>query len=154
MIDKRPWQNFCASLAATNIPLVREFYANAVEATYDFVFGRSKLVPFSSHAINEFYETTDIKSNGYGQYLGEHEDWDDIIHILYEESAQCRFFNNTPVSFKKNVMKPTYKIWLYFVASKLLPTTHTSNVMKDRAIPIHSIMIGCTIDIGHIFYKP
>ncbi|EOY26455.1 Uncharacterized protein TCM_028114 [Theobroma cacao] len=72
MIDGHHWQKFCASSVATKIPLVKEFYANAIEAANDFVFVRAKLVPFSSHAINEFYETPNIENDGYGQYLAKH----------------------------------------------------------------------------------
>lgn len=66
MIDGCHWQKFCALPATVSILSVREFYANSVEATNDFVFVRGKLVPFLSHAINEFYETLDIENNGYG----------------------------------------------------------------------------------------
>lgn len=58
------------SLKVAIIPLVREFYVNAVEATNDFVFVRGKLVPFLCYAINEFYEAPNFENDGYGQYLG------------------------------------------------------------------------------------
>ncbi|EOX99580.1 Uncharacterized protein TCM_008291 [Theobroma cacao] len=56
-------------------------------------------LPFSSHIVNEFYETPAIENDGYGQYLAKHEDWNDIIHIRYEKGAQWRFSNNAPISF-------------------------------------------------------
>lgn len=50
-------------------------------------------------------------------------------------------------------MKLNSKVWLYFVASNLIPTTHLSDITKDRAIFIHSIMMGLTITFGYVIFK-
>ncbi|EOY13860.1 Uncharacterized protein TCM_032548 [Theobroma cacao] len=40
-----------------------------------------------------------------------------------------------------------------FCGFKLLPTRHLNDVTKDRAILIHSILMGCKIDIGRVIDK-
>lgn len=49
MINEHHWQNFCALPAVGIIPLVREFYANIVEATNDLIL--CKVNWFHSRAL-------------------------------------------------------------------------------------------------------
>lgn len=40
------------------------------------------------------------------------------------------------------------KVWLFFVAARLLPTTHFNNVMKKRAYMVYTILTGGLFDVG------
>ena len=41
------------------------------------------------------------------------------------------------------------KIWHHFICARLMPTTHLTEVTRDRALLLSSIKKGLTINVGH-----
>lgn len=105
-------------------------------------------MPFHSQAINAFYEVLNIKDDGYEQNLVEHQDWDEIISVRYEDGVQWKISKDESISFKCNVMKRDAKVWLYFVASKMLLCLHVSAIIRERTVLIYAIVTEKFISIG------
>lgn len=40
------------------------------------------------------------------------------------------------------------KAWYSFICAKMIPITHVSDVVKERAVLLFAIMKGKTIDVG------
>ncbi|EOY13933.1 Uncharacterized protein TCM_032752 [Theobroma cacao] len=150
LIRDRYWHQFCHQPNVVVVLVVREFYATVVEHVDGVAFVRGKHVPFHSQAINELLRTPNIENDEYGQYLGDHQDCNEIISTLCIEGAQWKTSHGEPVSFKRSVMKKELKVWLHFVAARLLPSTHISDVTKDRAVLIYAIVTHKSIDVGKV----
>lgn len=54
---------------------------------------------------------------------------------------------------KSAYIRPVANVWLLFVKHRLLPTTHDSNVSKERILLVFSIMRVLSIDVGKIISR-
>lgn len=73
-----------------------------------------------------------------------------IICRLCKERAEWRMNRNTHVTLKKFDMQDDDKSWIEFVAMRLMPSSHTTKVTKDKASLIYDISMGKTVDIGKV----
>ena len=50
-------------------------------------------------------------------------------------------------------LKPITKVWIKFLKSRLMLTTHTTTVSQDQIVLLYAIVKGLTIDVGKIIEK-
>ena len=50
-------------------------------------------------------------------------------------------------------LKPIAKVWVKFLKSRLIPTTHTTTVSQERLVLLYAIVRGLPIDVGSIIAK-
>ena len=63
-----------------------------------------------------------------------------------------RYKNGGMKSFPAKALTLSSKVWHYFVAAKLIPTTNFSTVMKERTGLVYAIESNRTIDVGLIIH--
>ena len=54
--------------------------------------------------------------------------------------------------FPRKCLLDKVRPWYTFVCSNLLPTTHLSDVSRERAILLDAIVIGASIDVGRVIF--
>ena len=50
-------------------------------------------------------------------------------------------------------LKPIAKVWVKFLKSRLMPTTHTTMVLQERLVLLYVLVRGLPIDVGSIIAK-
>ena len=50
-------------------------------------------------------------------------------------------------------LKPIAKVWVKFLKSRLMPTTHTTTVSQERLVLLYVIVRGLLINVGSIIVK-
>lgn len=50
-------------------------------------------------------------------------------------------------------LKPVAKVWVKFLKSRLIPTTHTNTVSQDRLVLLYAIVKKLSIDVSKIIKK-
>ncbi|MED6226880.1 hypothetical protein PIB30_108103 [Stylosanthes scabra] len=77
-----------------------------------------------------------------------------LDHILYdmcEEGAEwVRHRDGRPHYIRRSNLEPMTKGWYEFVCRSILPTTNRSELTVERAMLIHSIIIGENINVEEI----
>ena len=59
-------------------------------------------------------------------------------------------FKREAVQLRRHDLKPVARGWLEFIQRSIIPTSNRSEVTIDRAIMIHSIMIGEEIEVHEV----
>ncbi|MED6200959.1 hypothetical protein PIB30_090347 [Stylosanthes scabra] len=148
-IRMRKWEKFTAPLQAVGHNLVKEFYANAWEPD------KAKRKPYT-------YTTM---SNPFPNAPSYHERKANKDYRI-EEVQECLCLegrewvlhkDGRPHYLRRNDLEPMAKGWYDFVCRSILPTTNHSELTVERAVLIHSIIIGENIIVEEIiaeqFYK-
>lgn len=50
-------------------------------------------------------------------------------------------------------LKPTVKVWVKFLKSRLMSTTHTTTASQDRLLLLYVIVKGLKIDVGKVIER-
>ena len=157
MINLRGWGEFCKHPGPAVTSLVREFYANAYDATNGRVRVRGKEVVFDWKAINAYYSLPNIDQDEYLEYTREHVDTTEIIEYLCKPGTTWKMtrvgIHEEPSLFVARALNQRARVWLYFVSARMLPTTHVSEVTKERATLLYCLMSGRSIDVGHHLFS-
>lgn len=143
--QERQWDEFCKPPRAAIVPLVREFYANAVERTDHKSWVRGKLVDYSPDSINALLQTPPVDHSQY-EALVANPDSQAIIHNLCYPGATW----TSPSCFPEKYLKETPSMWYYFVARRMMPVGHTSEVHRDRAVLLYALQQHIPIDVGKL----
>ncbi|PIN08786.1 hypothetical protein CDL12_18641 [Handroanthus impetiginosus] len=102
---------------------------------------RGKNVNFSARAINSLFDTPTINTSGKLQeFLEDHPSW--TLSRL-----------NEPIHFSGTKLTVVADNWLRFISARLLPTKHTFEVTRKRAIMIFTILTDVLFDIGCFLHK-
>lgn len=146
------WENFITPPSYAVISLVREFYANLMVKHKKFrVRVRGRMVAFDSKTINAVYSMPDIDEDEHTTFLGGAVDYEEILRILCNPGAVWNINNDrTLVNFKANFLKYDTMVWFLFVTSRIMPSSHETEVTKERAALVYSIVTGKTVDIGKL----
>ena len=76
---------------------------------------------------------------------------DQVLIDICEEGAQWKIDSRgKPVQLRRHDLKPVARGWLGFIQRSIIPTSNRSEVTIDRAIMIHSIMIGEEVEVHEI----
>ncbi|MED6164973.1 hypothetical protein PIB30_095286, partial [Stylosanthes scabra] len=128
-IHQRKWEKFTKPIQAVGHHMVKEFYANAWEPD------KAK----GSHSL-----TLQWKANKDFRL-------DHILHDMCEEGAEwVRHRDGRPHYLRRSDLEPMTKGWYEFVCRSILPTTNRSELTVERAMLIHSIIIGENINVEEI----
>ncbi|PIN13262.1 hypothetical protein CDL12_14119 [Handroanthus impetiginosus] len=116
---------------------------------------RGKNVNFSTRTINSLFGTPSIDTPGEVQeFLEDHPLLDTIYDLICQENLQWTLSRlNEPIHFPRTILTFTADNWLRFISARLLPSSHTSEVTRERAVMIYSILTDVPFDIGHFLYR-
>ncbi|MED6225365.1 hypothetical protein PIB30_092959 [Stylosanthes scabra] len=137
-IRMRKWEKFTVPLQDVGRNLVKEFYANAWEPD------KAKRKPYTYttmvQGIDISFAPRDIKR---------------VLKLKRREWVLHK--DGRPHYLRRNDLEPMAKGWYDFVCRSILPTTIRSELTVERAVLIHSIIIGENINVEEIiadqFYK-
>ncbi|MED6212956.1 hypothetical protein PIB30_088491 [Stylosanthes scabra] len=161
-IHQRKWEKFTKPIQAVGYLMVKEFYANAWERdkakrkqlTYtSMVIGTEiSFAPSNIKRVLKLRKDPIPSAPSYHERKA-NEDFR-IDHILYdmcEEGAEwVRHRDGRPHYIRRSDLEPMTKGWYEFVCRSILPTTNRSELTVERAMLIHSIIIGENINVEEI----
>ncbi|MED6200721.1 hypothetical protein PIB30_088032 [Stylosanthes scabra] len=142
--------------------MVKEFYANAWEPdkakrkqlTYTSMV-RGTEISFAPSNIKRVLKLRkDLLPNAPSYHERKANKDFMLDHILYdmcEEGAEwVRHRDGRPHYIRRSNLEPMTKGWYEFVCRSILPTTNRSELTVERAMLIHSIIIGENINVEEI----
>ncbi|KAI3453422.1 hypothetical protein Pfo_010085 [Paulownia fortunei] len=142
IIERKRWQEFTQQPIDVVVPLSCR------------VFVQGKRVHFDHSTINAFYGLPDIDDDEYSTYKSNEVTFDEIISTLAYPGAQWTIKDETVITFSSTHLYGVYKVWHSFIGAKLMPTTHLSDLTKERAILLFAIITGKSINIGRTVGVP
>ena len=77
--------------------------------------------------------------------------WNKIFKTLTIEGVS--WVNEEGRVINRIYLKPIAKVWVKFLKSRLMPTTHTTTVSQERLVLLYVIVRGLLIDVGSIIEK-
>ncbi|PIN01739.1 hypothetical protein CDL12_25750 [Handroanthus impetiginosus] len=116
---------------------------------------RGKNVNFSARTINSLFDTPSIDTPGEMQeFLDDHPPLDTICDLICRENPQWTLSRlNEPIHFPRTTLTFAADNWLRFISARLLPSSHTSEVTRERAVMIYAILTDVPFDIGHFLHR-
>ncbi|XWS44637.1 hypothetical protein CRYUN_Cryun15aG0065300 [Craigia yunnanensis] len=149
------WEKLVAQPEPTVVSVVREFYANSIKHHDYRVFVRGKQVSFDRTTINQYFGVPNINNDEYFTAIDDcNFDWDKVVRHLCPKGTQWkRNHERLSKGFVHSQLHQDSKIWHHFITASLKPTTHLSDVSKDRAGLIWAIMTGKSIDIRFVIQQ-
>ncbi|MED6201984.1 hypothetical protein PIB30_100794 [Stylosanthes scabra] len=120
-IHQRKWEKFTKPIQAVGCLMVKEFYANAWEPD------KAKRKPLTYTSMVRGTKISFAPSN--------------IKRVLKD---------GRPHYLRRSDLEPMTKGWYEFVCRSILPTTNPSELTIERAMLIHSIIIGENINVEEI----
>ncbi|PIN03560.1 hypothetical protein CDL12_23916 [Handroanthus impetiginosus] len=116
---------------------------------------RGKNVNFSARAINSLFGTPAINTPGELQeFLEDHPPLETICELICWDDPQWTLSRlNEPIHFSCTKLIVVADNWLQFIFARLLPTKHTSEVTRERAVMIFAIVTDVPFDIGRFLHK-
>ncbi|MED6134737.1 hypothetical protein PIB30_039739 [Stylosanthes scabra] len=161
-IKMRKWEKLTAPLQVVGHNLVNEFYANAWEPdkvkrkpyTYTTMV-QGKDISFAPKDIKRVLK---LRKDPLPNAASYHERKANKDYRL-EEVQEClclegrewvRHRDGRPHYLRRNDLDPMAKGWYDFVCRSILPTANHSELTVERAVLIHSIIIGVNINVEEI----
>ncbi|PIN18678.1 hypothetical protein CDL12_08647 [Handroanthus impetiginosus] len=116
---------------------------------------RGKNIKFSARTINSLFGTPSIDTPGEVQeFLENHPPLDTICELICRDNPQWTLSRlNEPIHFPRTTLTFAADNWLRFVSARLLPSSHTSEVTRERAVMIYAILTDVPFDIGHFLHR-
>ncbi|PIN26971.1 hypothetical protein CDL12_00253 [Handroanthus impetiginosus] len=116
---------------------------------------KDKNVNFSARAINSLFGTLSINTPGkLREFLEDHPSLDTICELICRDDPQWTLSRlNEPIHFSRTKLTFVADSWLRFVSTRLLPSSHTSEVTRERAVMIFAILTDVPFDIGRFLHK-
>ncbi|MED6173875.1 hypothetical protein PIB30_063769 [Stylosanthes scabra] len=164
-IEKRKWEKFTNPIQAVGQNMVREFYANAWESekekrklyTYTTTV-RGKEISFAPSNIKRVLKLRKDPLPNAASYEERvaNKDYrlDHVQEDLCIEGGEwVRHKDGRPHYLRRADLEPMTKGWYDFVCRSIMPTTNRSELTVERAVLIHSIIIGENINVEDIIAK-
>ncbi|MED6134684.1 hypothetical protein PIB30_039329 [Stylosanthes scabra] len=161
-IKMRKWEKFTNPIQAVGHNMVKEFYTNAWEPDKDkrkpytyTTMVRGKDINFAPNDIKRVLKLRKDPLPNVGSYYERKANKD----FRLEEVQEClclegeelvRHRDGRPHYLKRTDLNPMAKGWYDFVCRSILPTTNRSEVTVERAVLVHSIIIGENINVEEI----
>ncbi|MED6132556.1 hypothetical protein PIB30_020040 [Stylosanthes scabra] len=158
----RNWEKFTNPIQVVGHNMVKEFYAIAWEPDKDkrkpytyTTMVRGKDINFAPSDIKRVLKLKKDPLPNVGSYHERKANKD----FRLEEVQEClcleggewvRHRDGKPHYLKRTDLDPMAKGWYDFVCRSILPTTNRSEVTVERAVLIHSIIIGENINVEEI----
>ena len=148
MIEKRGWKALCTHQRSGYAAVVREFYYNLVGRKDNTVFVRGVWVLNGAKAINQVFGMEGHKHGSKFKKLLENLDLKKIAEKLTDGKAQLRQEKGGLKTLNRGSLTEEAKVWLYFLASVLVPTRHLSTVREQEAVLLYAILKGYKPNVG------
>ncbi|MED6199228.1 hypothetical protein PIB30_073953 [Stylosanthes scabra] len=161
-IHQRKWEKFTKPIQAVGHLMVKEFYANAWEPdkarrkhlTYTSMVRGTEIsfAPSNIKRVLKLRKDPIPNAPSYHERKA-NEDFrlDHILYDMCEEGAEwVRHRDGRPHYLRRSDLEPMLKGWYEFVCRSILPTTNRSELTIERAMLIHSIIIGENINVEEI----
>ncbi|MED6127676.1 hypothetical protein PIB30_090315 [Stylosanthes scabra] len=161
-INKRKWQRLTKPLQAVGYTMMREFYANAwvmeserhLPLPYTSMI-RGKKINFSP---GEIHKVLNLRKKPLPNVVSYHDRknendlrMNDILRDLCVPRAQWVMHDDgRPHFLRRTDLQPMARGWYEFVTRSIIPTTNRSEVNAERAMLLHSIIIGEDIQVDEI----
>ncbi|PIN26478.1 hypothetical protein CDL12_00758 [Handroanthus impetiginosus] len=116
---------------------------------------RGKNVNFSARTINSLFGTPSIDNPGEIQeFLEDHPKLETICSLICRENPQWTLSRlNEPIHFPRTTLTFAADNWLRFISARLLPSSHTYEVTRERAVMIYAILTDVPFDIGRFLHR-
>ncbi|PIN19258.1 hypothetical protein CDL12_08056 [Handroanthus impetiginosus] len=116
---------------------------------------RGKNINFSTKTINSLLGTPSIDTPGEVQeFLENHPLLDTMCELICRDNPQWMLSRlNEPIHFLRTKLTFAVDNWLRFVSARLLPSSHTSEVTRERAVMIFTILTDIPFDIGRFLHR-
>ena len=124
-----------------------------VEMKEDLVYVRGIWVPIGHEKINEVFQIKDPKNGSkYKKLLKEpnHEKIVDFLTVGKGKGKWSYTKKNPHESINRGSLTEEAKVWFYFIASVIIPTTHLSIIREQEAIILYTLLKGYKFDVGRI----
>ena len=153
VVAKRGWLEFCKHPRDPVLQVVKEFYANLVSPYQHNIWVRNTLVPLYSRVINAFYNLPAEITCEYAKLRDKltPKKCTTIFTTFTIEGAS--WANEKGLIVNMIDLKPIAKVWVIFLKSRLMPTTHTATVSQERLVLLYVLVRGLPIDVGSIIEK-
>ncbi|MED6147809.1 hypothetical protein PIB30_047206 [Stylosanthes scabra] len=161
-IRMRRWEKLTAPLPAVGHNLVKEFYANAWEPdkakrkpyTYTTMV-QGKDISFAPSNIKRVLRLRKDPLPNAASYEERNANKDNRLEevlecLCLERREWVRHKDGRPHYLRRNDLEPMAKGWYDFVCRSIMPTTNRSELTAERAVLIHSIIIGENINAEEI----
>ncbi|MED6196190.1 hypothetical protein PIB30_045082 [Stylosanthes scabra] len=157
----RKWEKLARPIQGVGFNMIREFYANAWRPegeknhpkTY-MTMVRGVDISFAPDAIHKALKTREGPLPNVASYhdrKNENLRLEEVQEYMCEEGGEwVRHANARPHYLKRNDLTDMARGWYDFVCKSIMPTTNRSELTVDRAVLIHSIMIGEDIRVEEI----
>ena len=144
--------------------MVQEFYANAwitrnrdqsvnLNPKHWLTMVRGKYLDFSPENVRLVFNLPMMEENArpYTRRVNFDQRLDQVLIDICEEGVQWKIDSRgKPVQLRRLDHKPVARGWLEFIQCSIIPTSNRSEVTVDRAIMIHSIMIGEEVEVHEV----
>ncbi|PIN25370.1 hypothetical protein CDL12_01893 [Handroanthus impetiginosus] len=116
---------------------------------------RGKNINFSARTINSLFGTSSNDTPGELQeFLEDHPSLDTICELICWDDPQWMLSClNEPIHFSRTKLTFVANNWLRFVSARLIPPSHTSEVMRERAIMIFAILTDVPFDVDRFLHN-
>ncbi|MED6161543.1 hypothetical protein PIB30_061756 [Stylosanthes scabra] len=164
-IKARKWEKLTSPLPAVGHNLVKEFYANAWEPdkakrkpyTYTSMV-QGKDISFAPSNIKRVLRLRKDPLPNVASYEERKANKDyrleEVLECLCLEGREwVRHKDGRPHFLRRNDLEPMVKGWYDFVCRSIMPTTNRLELTVERAVLIHSIIIGENINVEEIIAK-
>lgn len=148
------WTLVVAKPVSAPMSVVREFYVNTLETQNGISYMRGKQVIYTKQAINELFHVDTLPSGAtnWAESQRFETDLDKLIKKLCKPGTKwtTKAGTDRKVHFPQTTLSRYAKVWYSFICASVLPTSHHTDVITDRAILLYGIIKGKSIDIRHI----
>ncbi|PIN12196.1 hypothetical protein CDL12_15198 [Handroanthus impetiginosus] len=122
---RRHWEDFINEPGVANKTLVRKFYANL------------RFTDQQRHTVMRTIPCLDT-----------------ICELICRDDPQWTLSRlNEPIYFSRTKLTFATDNWLQFISARLLPSSHTSEVTRERAVMIFAILTDVPFNIGCFLHK-
>lgn len=109
-----------------------------------------RLVPFSDDVINTYYQLRVSRHCQYAHLRDNDPDFEAILKDMTKPGTTWIKGRKGGTVFHSKDLSRYGKIWYAFLCAKLFPSTHTSDVTKEKALLLYTIVQDFIIDVGAI----
>ncbi|MED6128270.1 hypothetical protein PIB30_096048 [Stylosanthes scabra] len=161
-IQQRKWERFTKPIQAVGHLMVKEFYANVWEPdkekrkpyTYTRMV-RGKDISFAPSNIKKVLKLRKDPIPNVASYHERKANKDYRLEHVLEDicivgADWVHHKDGRPHYLRRADLEPMTKGWYEFVCRSILPTTNRSELTVERAVLIHSIIIGENINVEEI----
>ena len=150
LIEQRGWGKFCKHQKSGYAAVVREFYSNLVGRKENSVFVRGVWVPYGAETINEMYGMEGQNHGSKYKKIADSPNREKIARKLTDGKVKWGQGRGEKEIINRGDLTEEAKVWFYFLASVLVPTTHVCTVREQEAIILYAILKGYKLNVGAI----